>query len=73
MWVGQYKCLNPGDLLCNQACPLDATTMAQCGDATAECIDPAGCGLMQYCMPVSTLLPAVHCISFVFPGIDSPH
>ncbi|CDJ43215.1 hypothetical protein, conserved [Eimeria tenella] len=51
MWVGQYKCLNPGDLLCNQACPLDASTATHCNAATADCIDPAGCGLMQYCMP----------------------
>ncbi|CDJ27071.1 uncharacterized protein EMH_0080130 [Eimeria mitis] len=52
MWVGQYRCLNPDDLLCNQGCPPDASTAAaQCGEAAAECIDPVGCGLMQYCMP----------------------
>ncbi|CDJ54260.1 hypothetical protein, conserved [Eimeria brunetti] len=49
MWVGQYKCLNPDDLLCNQGCPLDASTAAKCGEAATECIDPVG--LMQYCMP----------------------
>ena len=57
MWVGQYKCLNPDDLLCNQSCPLDASAPAQCGEAAAEFIDPVGCSLMQYCMPVSN--PAI--------------
>lgn len=52
MWVGQYKCLNPGDLLCNQACATDA--IAACDEATSQCVDQTGCGLMQYCMPVST-------------------
>lgn len=51
MWVGQYKCLNPGDLLCNQACAMDAVATAQCDEATSQCVDPSGCGLMQYCMP----------------------
>ena len=32
---------------------MDASAAAQCGEAATECIDPAGCGLMQYCMPVS--------------------
>ncbi|OEH73895.1 hypothetical protein cyc_06657 [Cyclospora cayetanensis] len=53
MWVGQYKCLNPGDLLCNQGCPLDPVEAAECGNATAECVDPSGLGLMQCCMPDS--------------------
>ncbi|KAL8451838.1 hypothetical protein Emed_001718 [Eimeria media] len=51
MWVGQYKCLNPGDLLCNQGCPVDAATMGQCAETTAECVDPTAWGMLQCCMP----------------------
>ena len=54
MWVGQYKCLNPGDLLCNQACAMEEAAVAQCAEDATACLDPAGYGLMQCCMPVST-------------------
>ncbi|KAL8426544.1 hypothetical protein Efla_006609 [Eimeria flavescens] len=59
MWVGQYKCLNPGDLLCNQGCPVDPSPVAQCSATTAECIDPTGWGMMQCCMPASNSEPLV--------------
>ncbi|KAL8453231.1 hypothetical protein Emag_001963 [Eimeria magna] len=59
MWVGQYKCLNPGDLLCNQGCPVDAATMAQCAETTADCVDPTAWGMLQCCMPTANSDPTV--------------
>ncbi|PHJ16817.1 hypothetical protein CSUI_009364 [Cystoisospora suis] len=55
MWVGQYRCLNPGDILCSpDGCPLadfagcTPPTEAPHGEAVAN---PLGCGIVQACFP----------------------